>query len=125
MLKVGFVVALLAGAVLGAQPAFAQAKVGETSKGKTLVDGRGMTLYVYDRDTPEKSNCNGACAQNWPPLTAAADAKTMERWTIIVRDDGTRQWAYQGKPLYSWAKDSKPGDVTGDGVANAWHVAQP
>ena len=46
-------------------------------------------------------------------------------WSVITRDDGTKQWAYKGKPLYTWAKDTKPGDVTGDGFNNVWHVAQP
>ncbi|MGO4705848.1 hypothetical protein AB4072_08730 [Microvirga sp. 2MCAF38] len=117
--------ALIAGAALSAQPAFAQARIGETGKGKTLVDGRGMTLYTYDRDTPGKSSCTGMCAQTWPPLPAAADAKNTGNWMVIPRDDGTRQWAYKGRPLYGWIKDTKPGDVTGDGYNNVWHVAQP
>ncbi|WP_112664499.1 COG4315 family predicted lipoprotein [Microvirga flavescens] len=125
MLKLGLTVALAAGVVLSASAAFAQAKVGETSKGKTLVDGKGMTLYTYDRDEPNKSNCVGMCAQNWPPLTAVADAKGTGEWTVITRADGTKQWAHKGKPLYGWTKDSKPGDVMGDGVNNVWHVAQP
>ena len=50
----------------------------------------------------------------------------MGEWTVVGRDDGSRQWAYKTKPLYTWAKDMKPGDVTGDGFLNgAWHVAQP
>ena len=44
---------------------------------------------------------------------------------IITRDDGGKQWAYKGKPLYLWAKDAKPGDKTGDGFNNVWHVAKP
>ena len=44
---------------------------------------------------------------------------------MIAREDGSKQWAYKGKPLYTWAKDAKPGDVTGDGVNNVWHIAQP
>lgn len=115
--------------VLGASAAFAQmaepAKVAETSKGKTLVDAKGMTLYVFDRDTADKSACNGPCATNWPPLMASADAKAMGKWTVVTRDDGARQWAYGTKPLYTWAKDTKAGDVTGDGVNSVWHVAQP
>jgi predicted lipoprotein with Yx(FWY)xxD motif len=46
-------------------------------------------------------------------------------WQVVTRDDGTKQWAYQGKPLYTWSKDSKPGDRTGDGVNNLWRVAKP
>jgi len=104
-----------------AQPA----KVAETSKGKALVDQKGMTLYVFDRDSGGKSSCTGQCAQNWPPLAAAAGGQASGDWTVTTRDDGSRQWAYKGKPLYTWTKDAKPGDVTGDGVNNVWHVARP
>ena len=58
-------------------------------------------------------------------LVAAADAQPEGDYTIITRDDGTRQWAYKGKPLYLWVKDAKAGDVTGDNVNNVWHVAKP
>ncbi len=102
------------------------AKVGSTSKGPTLVDTKGMTLYTFDKDTGGKSACNGPCATNWPPLKAQASAKAGEGYTVIKRDDGTMQWAYKGKPLYTWGKDAKPGDITGDGFLNgAWHIAQP
>ncbi|MGO4573810.1 COG4315 family predicted lipoprotein [Microvirga sp. 2TAF3] len=120
---------MLVGALLGATVVAAQttapAKVAETSKGKALVDAKGMTLYVFDKDAMGKSNCNGTCATNWPPLMAAAGAKDSGDWTVVKRDDGSMQWAYKGKPLYAWAKDAKPGDVTGDGVNNIWHVAAP
>jgi predicted lipoprotein with Yx(FWY)xxD motif len=107
--------------------AFAQtapAKVGDTSKGKALVDGKGMTLYVFDRDTAGKSTCNAQCATNWPPFSAAGGAASGD-YTIVTRDDGTQQWAYKTKPLYNWSKDTKPGDATGDGVNNVWHIAAP
>jgi predicted lipoprotein with Yx(FWY)xxD motif len=89
------------------------------------VDGR--TLYTFDRDTAGsgKSACNGPCAANWPPLMVSSDAKTGGDWTVVTRDDGGRQWAYKGKPLYTWIKDQKPGDKTGDGVNNAWRIARP
>jgi predicted lipoprotein with Yx(FWY)xxD motif len=92
-----------------------------------LTNSAGMTLYTFDKDAAGsgKSVCNGPCAANWPPLMAAADAKASGDYTVITRDDGGKQWAYKGKPLYLWAKDSKPGDKTGDGVINAWHVARP
>lgn len=89
----------------------------------TLTDGKGMTLYTFDKDAGGKSACNGGCATNWPPLSATADAKADGDWTVIARDDGSKQWAFKGKPLYRWAKDQKPGDKTGDNVNNAWHVA--
>jgi predicted lipoprotein with Yx(FWY)xxD motif len=113
---------------LGMAAALAQgvpATVADTSKGKALVDGKGMTLYVFDRDTSGTSNCNGQCVANWPPLAAAADAKPSGQWTIITRSDGGKQWAYKGMPLYTFKKDAKPGDVSGDGVNNVWHIAAP
>jgi len=89
-----------------------------------LVDGKGMTLYVFDKDGGGKSACNGPCATNWPPLMAGAYASASGDWTIIVRDDGSKQWAYKGKPLYTWSKDAKPGDKTGDGFNSVWHAAK-
>ena len=90
----------------------------------TLTDAKGMTLYTFDKDAAGKSACNGPCATNWPPLIAGADAKASGDWTTIARDDGTRQWAYKGKPLYTWSKDAKPGDKTGDGFNSVWHTAK-
>ena len=92
-----------------------------------LAGPNGMTLYTFDKDAAGsgKSLCNGPCATNWPPLMAAADAKPSGDYTVITRDDGGRQWALKGKPLYLWVKDTKPGDKTGDGFNNVWHVAKP
>ncbi|MBB2486137.1 hypothetical protein H5407_13015 [Mitsuaria sp. WAJ17] len=90
-----------------------------------LVGANGMTLYTFDKDSAGKSTCNGPCTANWPPLMAAADAKAGGDWTVITRDDGSRQWAYKSKPLYYWAKDQKPGDRTGDGFNKVWHLATP
>ncbi len=91
-----------------------------------LVDAKGMSLYTFTRDSAGKSNCNARCATNWPPLMAAADAKAMGDWTIVTRDDGSKMWAYKGMPLYTFARDSKAGDMTGDGAGNgAWHLATP
>ena len=78
-----------------------------------LTNTAGMTLYTFDKDAGGKSACNGPCAANWPPLTAGADAKASGDWSIVTRDDGAKQWAYKGKPVYLWAKDQKPGDKTG------------
>ena len=92
-----------------------------------LTGNNGMTLYTFDRDIPGsgKSVCNDACAKNWPPLLVNAGDEPRGAYGIITRDDGSRQWAYKGKPLYFWAKNTKPGDMTGDGVNNIWHIAKP
>ncbi|WP_426026683.1 COG4315 family predicted lipoprotein [Brevundimonas sp. TSRC1-1] len=109
-------------AALAADPA----RTGETAKGPALTNAQGMTLYTFDKDSDGKSVCNGPCAANWPPFAADADAQASGSYTVVIRDDGSRQWAYQGRPLYTWAKDAKPGDITGDGVLNgAWRIAQP
>jgi predicted lipoprotein with Yx(FWY)xxD motif len=101
------------------------AHVANTDKGQTLVDAKGMTLYTFDKDAAGKSACNGPCAKNWPPLMATGGSASGD-WTMLNRDDGSKQWAYKGKPLYAWAKDTKPGDTTGDGLLNnQWHVAHP
>jgi predicted lipoprotein with Yx(FWY)xxD motif len=86
-----------------------------------------MTLYTNDRDIAfsGKSVCSGSCAENWPPFAAKETDKDQGNYTAITRDDGKKQWAYNGKPLYLWTKDKKPGDKTGEGVGKVWHAASP
>ena len=92
-----------------------------------VVGPNGMTLYTFNYDPAGsgKSVCNGPCATNWPPLVATDMDKPSGDYTIITRDDGKKQWALKGKPLYYWAKDTKPGDKTGDGFNNVWQLAKP
>lgn len=92
-----------------------------------LVGSNGMTLYTFDKDVTGsgKSVCNDACATNWPPLFVVNDVPASSDYSIIIRDDGMKQWAMKGKPLYYWIKDQKPGDKTGDGVNNVWHIIKP
>ena len=92
-----------------------------------LTGANGMTLYTFDKDPVggAKSVCNGPCATNWPPLMAAETDQASGDFTVISRDDGRKQWALKGKPLYFWIKDSKPGDQTGDGFNKLWQVARP
>ncbi|MBK5302589.1 MULTISPECIES: COG4315 family predicted lipoprotein [Gammaproteobacteria] len=91
-------------------------------KGDMMVDHKGMTVYTFDKDTGGKSMCNDDCAKNWPPMMAPAGAKAEGKFTPIKRDDGTMQWAYDGKPLYTFMKDEKPGEMKGDGMKDVWHV---
>ncbi|MBB6464787.1 COG4315 family predicted lipoprotein [Aminobacter carboxidus] len=100
------------------------AMVAEGAGGKMYTDAKGMTLYTYDKDSGGKSACNGDCAVNWPPLMAAADAKDEGEWTVVTRDDGSKMWAYEGKPLYTFIQDKKAGDVTGEGKGGVWHIAK-
>ena len=97
-----------------------------------LADAKGMTLYTFDMDkTPGKSACNPdtKCSIYWPPLMAAADSKPMGEWTVVARDDGSKQWAYKGKPLYTFMNDKKAGDTTGNDMgpngSHIWHCALP
>lgn len=91
-----------------------------------LVGTNNMTLYTFAKDGvgAGKSVCNAQCAINWPPLLVEANAQASGDYTVITRDDGKKQLAYKGLPLYFWTKDVKPGDKTGDGRAEgAWKVA--
>lgn len=118
---------ILTAAVLLAATAVQAGGIAERGSptGPVLVDAAGMTLYVFDKDEPGKSNCVEACAINWPPAMAEKTDKAKPPYSIITRSDGSMQWAHGGKPLYRWAKDAKPGDTTGDGFRDVWHVARP
>jgi predicted lipoprotein with Yx(FWY)xxD motif len=113
-------------AAISAANAASPTRTATTSKGPTLTDSRGMSLYTFDKDSDGKSACNGPCVANWPVLKAEASDQPGDGYTIITRDDGSKQWAYKGKPLYTFFKDQKAGDITGDGFLNGvWHLAQP
>ncbi|MGH8853892.1 MAG: COG4315 family predicted lipoprotein, partial [Telluria sp.] len=88
-----------------------------------LVNGAGMTIYTFDKDTAGsgKSSCNGPCAKMWPPVPLTVE-RIESPYSIVTRDDGSRQLAYKGKPLYLYAKDEKPGDRKGDKLNDVWHV---
>jgi predicted lipoprotein with Yx(FWY)xxD motif len=108
-------------AALAAEPAM----VAEVGGAKIYTDAKGMTLYTFDKDEAGKTNCYDKCAVAWPPFMAAADAKPEGEWTIVDRTDGTKMWAYDGKPLYTYVDDKKAGDMTGEGKGGVWHVAKP
>jgi predicted lipoprotein with Yx(FWY)xxD motif len=119
-------IALAAVAMLAAACATSPPDPTRTVDG-VLVNPAGMTLYTFDRDVggSGKSVCNGQCATLWPPYLVTGNGESSAAFQVITRDDGAKQWAYQGKPLYTWAKDTKPGDRTGDGFNNVWKVARP
>ena len=117
--------ASLAAALLGGCASMS-AKSPAMMTGGMLVGANGMTLYTFDRDVAGsgKSVCNGPCPTNWPPLMATDSDQPMGDYMVITRDDGKKQWAMKGKPLYYWAKDTKAGDMTGEGVGGVWHVVK-
>ena len=87
-----------------------------------LTDANGMTLYSFDKDKGSVSDCYGDCAAKWPPYLGKAADKMTEGWTLVDRTDGSKQWAYDGKPMYYFAGDKKKGDAAGDGLGGVWHV---
>lgn len=95
-------------------------------KDGVLTDAAGRTLYVFDKDQTNKSNCAGGCLQNWPAYVAepSADAKPMQGLSRFEQN-GVHQWSWNGHPLYYFAGDAKPGDRNGDGKGGMWHVVKP
>lgn len=103
----------------------APVKTMTSTLGDVLAADTGMTLYTFKKDEAGKSNCNDDCAAIWPPFAATASDKVDGAYTVITRKDGSMQWAKDGKALYFWAKDTKPGDTTGNGIKGVWDVARP
>ncbi len=99
----------------------------DSTLGKVLADGTGKTLYAFTADAAGKSNCNGDCLKNWPALVSDG-APTLgtgldaEDFTTIARDDGTKQVAFYGLPLYYFAGDTGPNLTNGQGVGGKWFV---
>jgi predicted lipoprotein with Yx(FWY)xxD motif len=90
-----------------------------------LTSAKGFTLYSFAPDTPAKSNCNGACAQNWPPVKGPATASGVKgTFGTIKRSDGSIQATFDGHPLYTFVGDTAPGQAKGNGLNAAgglWH----
>ena len=106
-------------------PPLKSAKIGGI--GAVLVGPTGMTLYTFVSDKDDgKSACIGSCARKWPPFGAAAGAPAPKApLGLVTRDDGSKQYAWKGKPLYYYSEDKKPGDATGHEVGRSWYVVQP
>jgi predicted lipoprotein with Yx(FWY)xxD motif len=107
--------------------------VANESLGKILVNSRGHTLYLFQRDSGKTSECTGACAANWPPLLEKAAPKvgtgaTTSLLASATRPDGSRQITYNNHPLYTFVKDTKPGDTNGEGLTafgGTWYAISP
>ncbi len=128
MKKTSLMAALLLSATLAAcSGAGMRAAAPASVNDGVLTGANGMTLYTFDKDAAGsgKSVCNGPCATNWPPLLAMDGDMGSGDYSVIARDDGKKQWAFKGKPLYYWIKDQKAGDKTGEGFNNVWRVAKP
>ena len=123
-MRVIFTIILLLTFGARAETGPAEVQFQEHGHGWLLIDANGMSLYTYVRDIePNKSRCNDACAEQWPPLAASSDDRPTGDWAPFARDDGTYQWAYQGGPLYTYARDVSPGDSYGDGFRQQWFAA--
>ena len=99
--------------------------VANSSLGDVLVDADGRTLYAFTKDQGDQSACSGECAANWPALTGTATAGTGAEAGLLstaTQANGSSQVTYDGKPLYYFAGDAKPGDTNGQGVGNVWFV---
>lgn len=102
----------------------------ETTNSDHLVDGNGMSVYLFLKDTPGTSNCTDDCLTVWPPLVAtgriiAGSGIASTKLGVLILADGTRQVTYAGAPLYTYVNDTKPGDVNGQGIEGAWFLVAP
>ncbi|WP_394208768.1 hypothetical protein [Enterovibrio calviensis] len=107
-------------------------RIYNNGKQRFLVDSDNITLYTFDKDKNGTSNCYGECATKWPPamvapalLSKGVNALELTGgYGMTQRNDGTYQWTYNNSPLYRWFKDKQPGDISGNGVKNVWHIVQ-
>jgi predicted lipoprotein with Yx(FWY)xxD motif len=101
-------------------------KFAETKRGTVLANSDGMTLYWFDRDdSGTTSTCDGKCTEKWIPLKAVDESKPQGDFTVMVRNDKSKMWAYRNRPLYTSRDDKAAGDVNGFDPANLWHIARP
>ena len=95
-----------------------------SAAGDVLTTPDGMTVYVYDKEAEGSPSCYGECAEDWPPVLAPAEGKPFGDLSLVKRIDGTRQWAYRGKPLHLYHEDQAPGDAKGDNLDGFWHAVK-
>ncbi|WP_187270696.1 COG4315 family predicted lipoprotein [Lacisediminihabitans profunda] len=111
--------------------ASADIAVGTTTLGKVIVDGTGLTAYVFDKDTPNSgsSACTGQCASLWPAITSKSATPQVSGITgkigTITGVEGGKQVTVNGRPIYTFAQDKAPGDINGQGVGGIWYVVSP
>ena len=127
-IAVAFFVWIVSGSAWAQEDAAADASgdvlLEERGYGWLLTNAAGMTLYTFTRDLdPTKSACDEECIVTWPPLKASANVVTEGDWSTLKRDDGSLQWAFRGKPLYTYSRDVTPDDANGDAIRRQWYVA--
>jgi predicted lipoprotein with Yx(FWY)xxD motif len=109
----------------------AELMVAQSKAGQIVVDGKGMAVYYYTKDTKDSgtSACTGACLTAWPPVTTTSATPTVDGVTgtvgTITTPDGKKQLTINGMPVYYYAKDKAPGDITGQGVGSVWYLVAP
>jgi predicted lipoprotein with Yx(FWY)xxD motif len=112
-----------------AAPASSTPAITETILGSPgFATPNGFTLYVFSADGMNMSNCTGNCAAIWPPFMAASGAQANGGFSVITRSDGSRQWAFNGHPLYTFSGDTQPGQANGQNVSasgGTFTVARP
>ncbi|HSO17240.1 MAG TPA: hypothetical protein VLS95_14950 [Arthrobacter sp.] len=114
-----------------AAAAAADLRTADSTAGRIVVDGKGMSVYYYTKDVKDSgtSACTGGCLDAWPPVLAAADTPTVDGVTgtvgTIATPDGKKQLTINGMPVYYYAKDLAAGDITGQGVGGVWYLVSP
>jgi len=105
----------------------------QTRLGRIIVDGRGRTLYLFEKDRHGRSSCSGACASYWPPLLAngkptATHGARQSLLGTTKRANGSRQVTYAGHPIYHFVQDTKRGQTNGEGMkafGGSWYALTP
>ena len=89
-----------------------------------LANDHGLTVYVFDKDSGEQSNCYDACAKAWPPVLVPANTHVTSPVGTTARKDGSVQVTYQGHPVYTYVGDGGQGETNGDGLGGIWHLVK-
>jgi predicted lipoprotein with Yx(FWY)xxD motif len=120
---------------LAGAPKSSRASVGvaQSKLGRILVDGRGRSLYLFEKDRSGKSSCNGACVAYWPPLIASGKVRAGQgvKASLLGRTkrmDGRWQVTYKRHPLYRFVGDTKKGQTNGEGLTDfggSWDLVSP
>src|SRR5690606_21415827 len=95
-------------------------RVVTTTRGRLIINDKGFSIYVSEQDTANRSNCTGNCELTWSPVIAPALAQPIGEWTLVERGPAVRQWAFRGKPVYTYTRDVSLYSQQGSDVPG-WH----